>query len=73
MNLSKHKRWRVVLPRVIAKQQAEKEQTYPVCLHAVNNCENVENVNTQNDYETTSKRWIDRTKTDLFFVSCKCV
>ena len=56
MNLSKHKRWRVVLPRVIAKQQAEKEQTYPVCLHAVNNCENVENVNTQNDYETTSKR-----------------
>ena len=39
MNLSKHKRWRVVLPRVIAKQQAEKEQTYPVCLHAVNNCE----------------------------------
>ena len=56
MNLNKHKRWRVVLPRVIAKQQAEKEQTYPVCLHAVNNRENVENVNTQNDYETTSKR-----------------
>ena len=72
MNLTKHKRWRVLLPRVIAKQ-AEKEQTHPVCLHVVDKYENVENVNTQNNYETTSKRWIDKTKTDLFFVSCKCV
>ena len=55
MNLTKHKRWRVLLPRVIAKQ-AEKEQTHPVCLHVVDKYENVENVNTQNNYETTSKR-----------------
>ena len=55
------------------KQQAEKEQTHPVCLHAMDQYENVENVNTQNDYETKNKRWIDKTKTDLFFVSCKCV
>ena len=34
MNLSKYKR-RVLLHRVIAKQQAKKEQTDPVCLHAV--------------------------------------
>ena len=63
----------MLLPRVIAKQQGEKEQTYAVCLHAADKYENVENVNTQNAYETTSKNWIDRTKTDLFFVSCKCV
>ena len=44
-----------------------------MCLHAVDKYENVENVNTQNDYETASKRWIDKTKTDLFFMSCKCV
>ena len=27
----------------------------------------------QNDYETTSKKWIDKKKTDLFIVFCKCV
>ena len=32
MNLSKHKRWRVLLHRVI-KKQAKKEQTHPVCLN----------------------------------------
>ena len=56
MNLTKHKRWRVLLPRVIVKQEAEKEQTHPVCLHGEDKHENVENVNAQNDYETTSKR-----------------
>ena len=35
MNLSKYKRWRVLLHRVIAKQQAKKEQSHPVCSHAV--------------------------------------
>ena len=34
MNLSKYKRWRALLHRVIAKQQGEIEQTHPVCLHA---------------------------------------
>ena len=33
----------------------------------------VENDNTQNDYETTSKTLTDKKKTDLFFVFCKCV
>ena len=65
MNLSKCKKWRALLHRVIAKQQAKREQTHPVCLHAVEKyvClhagekyEKVENVNTQNDYETTSKK-----------------
>ena len=56
MNLTKYKRWRVLLHRVIAKQQAKKEQSHPVCLHAVDKYENVENVNTQNNDERTSKR-----------------
>ena len=73
MKLSKYKRWRALLPRVIAKQQVKKEQTHPVCLHAVDKYENVENVNTQNGYETTSKKGTDEKKTDLFFLSCKCV
>ena len=56
MNLSKYKKWRALLHRVIAKQQAKGEQTHPVCLHAGEKYEKVENVNTQNDYETTSKK-----------------
>ena len=32
--------------RVIAKQQAKREQTHPVCLHAVGKCKQVESVNT---------------------------
>ena len=54
MNLSQYKKWRVLLHRVIAKEQAKREQTHPVCLHAVEKFEKVGNVNTQNDYETTS-------------------
>ena len=61
MNLFKYKRWRALLHRGIAKQ-SKREQTYPVCLHAMEKYEKVESVNTQNDY-----------KTDLFFVFCKCV
>ena len=37
-------RWRALLHRVIAKQQANKEQTHPVCLQAVEKYEKVENV-----------------------------
>ena len=56
MNLSKCKRWRALLHRVIAKQQQKREQTHPVCLHAVEKYEKVESLNTQKDYETTSKK-----------------
>ena len=73
MNLSKYKRWRALLHRVIAKQQSKREQTHPVCLLEVEKCEKVESVNTQNEHETTSKKQTDKKKTDLFFVFCKCV
>ena len=49
MNLSKYKRWRALLHRVIAKQQAKREQTHLVCLHTVEKCAKLENANTQND------------------------
>ena len=55
MNLSKFKRWRALLPRVIAEQQAKREQTHLVCLNPVEKYQKVQSVNTQNDYETTSK------------------
>ena len=42
--------WTALLHRVIAKQQAKREQSHPVCLHAVERYEKVETVNTQNDY-----------------------
>ena len=35
MNLSKYKRWRMSLHRVIAKQQSKIEKTHSVCLHAM--------------------------------------
>ena len=50
MNLSKCKRWRALLYRVIAKQQSKREQTHPVCLHEVEKCEKVKSINSQ-DYE----------------------
>ena len=71
MNLCKHKRWKA--HRVIAKQQSKRELTYPVCLHAAGKYEKVESINTQNDYKTASEKWIDKKKTDLFSVFCKCV
>ena len=55
MNLSKYKRWRSFLHIVIAKQQSKREQTHPVCLHAVEKYEKVESV-IHNDYETMSKK-----------------
>ena len=64
MNLSKYKLSRVLLCRVITKQQSKREQAHPVCLQEVQKYEKVENVNTQNDYETTSKnRQIRRKQT----------
>ena len=45
----------MLLHRVIAKRQAKRE-THPVCLHAVEKHKKVENINTQNDYEITSKK-----------------
>ena len=40
---------------MIAKQRARRVQIHPMYLHAVEKYEKVESVNTQNDYETTSK------------------
>ena len=42
--------------RVIAKQQAKKEQTHPVYLHRVEKCKKVESVNTLNDYKAAIKK-----------------
>ena len=49
MNQSNYKSWRVLLHRVFAKQQAKKEQTHPVCLHAVDKYKNLESINAQKD------------------------
>ena len=57
---------------MIAKQQVKREQTHPVCLHAVEKYEKMENVNTHNDYKT-SEKGTDKKKTDLLFVFCNCV
>ena len=62
----------MLLHRVIAKQQVKREQTHPVCFHAVEKYEKVENVNTHNDYKT-SEKGTDKKKTDLLFVFCNCV
>ena len=51
--------------RVILKQQAKREQSHSMYLHAVEKYEKVENVNTQYDYETTSKKWTDKKKPDF--------
>ena len=69
MNLSKYKRWKRLSYTVIAKQQAKREQIH----RAVEKYEKVENINTQNDYKTTSEKWTDKKKTDSFFTFCKCV
>ena len=42
-------------------------------LHAVEKYEKIENVNTQNDFEKTSKKWTDKKKTNLLFVFCKSI
>ena len=55
----------------VCKQWAKSEQAQPVCLHVVEKFENVESIDTKNDYETMSKKWIDKKKTNLFCVVCK--
>ena len=72
MNLFKNKRWRALLHWVIAKQQSKKEQAHPVCLQAVEKYEKVDSVNTQNDYETTSKKWADKKKRFILCVVQMC-
>ena len=47
---------------MIAKQRAKREQTHPVCLHAMEKDKKVDSVNTHNDYETASKKWTDKRK-----------
>ena len=42
-------------------------------LYVVAKCKKVESVNTQNDYKTTSKKWIDKKKTNMFCEFCKSV
>ena len=42
-------------------------------LNVVAKCKKVENINTQNDYKTTSKKWIDKKKTNMFYEFCKSV
>ena len=41
---------------MIVKQPAKREQTHPVCSHAVEKYEMVKSVNANNDYKTTSKK-----------------
>ena len=53
--MKKYKRWKALMHGVIAKQRAKREKTHPVSLPAVEKCEKVESVNTQNDYETSKK------------------
>ena len=66
-----YKRWRALLHTAIAKQQLRRGQTHPVCSHEVEINEKEENLNTQTDYETTSKNeQIKRKQTSsLFFVN----
>ena len=54
---------------VTVKQQAKWEQTYHVCLHALEKYEKVESINTLNDYKVTGKKWAD--KENMFCVKLK--
>ena len=49
MKVPKYRSSRALLHRMIAKQQAKKEQTHPVCLHAVDKYKNLESINAQKD------------------------
>ena len=63
--MQKYKRWGALIYRVIAKQRAKREETHPVRLHAVEKFEKKES-DIQNDYKTSSKKWTDKKKTNLF-------
>ena len=73
MNMSKYKRWRALLHRVIVKQQSNRKQTHSVCSHEVEKYEKTERVKIQNDYEAASEKWTNKKKTDVLFVFCKRV
>ena len=45
-----------------AKQRSKRKQTYLVCLQVVKKYKKVESINTQSDYETTSKKCADKKK-----------
>ena len=51
--------------------EQKKEQTYLVCLQAVEKYKKVESINTQSDYEKTSKKCTDKKKMNLFCVFFK--
>ena len=55
MNMSKYKRRRALLHRVIVKQQSNRKQTHSACSHEVEKCEKAERVKIQNDYEAASE------------------
>ena len=55
MNLSKCKRWRALLHRMVAKQQAKRKQSSCVFTRS-GKVKKVENVNTQNDCKTMGKK-----------------
>ena len=55
MSPSKYKRWRALLHRVITKQQSEREETHPACLHTVEKYKKVDSINTENDYKISKK------------------
>ena len=65
----------MLIYRVITKQQAKREQTHPVCLHAVEKYKKLESINTQNKYKTMKKKKKrpDKKKTNFFRVFCKCL
>ena len=46
----------MLIYRVITKQKAKREQTHPVCLHAVEKYKKLESINTQNEYKTMKKK-----------------
>ena len=56
MNLSRYKWCRPSLHRVVAKQQSKREQAHPVCLQELQKSKMFKSINTQNDYERTSKK-----------------
>ena len=58
---------------MIAKKQAYRDQIHPVYLHTVEKYEKVKSVNTQNGWETTSKKRTNKKKIDLFCVFCRSV
>ena len=59
----------MLLNRLIANQQSKRGQAHSVCLQEVQKYKKVVSVNKQNEYETTSKKWTDKEKTDLTFVN----